>query len=74
MAFYAGAPGWPSVLRAWPPDAVLVPRDAGVLGPFLALPGWRVVYGDDLYVVMARDGAALPFVDRRGVEFVGRLP
>lgn len=73
-AFYAGAPGWADVLRRWPPDVVLVPRDAAVLRPMLGLPGWRVTYGDDLYVLFARTGSRLPFVDRRHVEFVARFP
>ena len=72
--FYAASGGWADVLRAYPTDVILVPRDQPILTPLLSSPGWRVVYGDDLYVLVAREEIALPFTDRRGRTFVGRLP
>jgi hypothetical protein len=73
-AFYGAAPDWAEALAAYPPDVVLVPRHMPIVRLLPAAPGWRVVYGDDLYVLVARDGVELPFVDRRGVSFAGAFP
>jgi len=72
--FYSAAPGWEAVLRAYPTDVVLVPRHFAVLRPLQSLPGWSVVYGDDLYVLVARAELELPYVDRRGTVFHGSFP
>ncbi len=74
FAFYDAAPGWPTMLRRYPTDIVLVPRDARVAQGMATRPGWRVVYADDLYLLVAREGLALPFVDLRGYEIVARFP
>ena len=72
--FYSAAPGWEAVLGRYPTDVVLVPRHFAVLRPLQSLPGWSVVYGDDLYVLVARGELELPFVDRRGMVFRGSFP
>jgi hypothetical protein len=74
LAFFGGAPGWQEVLRTYPTDVVLVPRHVAVVDAIAAAPGWRVVYADDLYLLVARDGVALPFVDRRGQRLSGAFP
>jgi len=74
LAFYGGEPGWLDVLQAFPTDVVLVPRHAAVVDAFAAASGWRVVYVDDAYVLVARDGVALPVVDRRGQRLLGAFP
>ncbi len=74
FGFYAGAPGWERVLRRYPTDLVLLPRDARVVPGMAALAGWRVVYVDDLFLLFARDGLEAPFVDLRGYEIVARFP
>lgn len=72
--FYSAAAGWESVLRAYPTDVVLVPRPSPVLGAMLSLPDWHIVYGDDLYVLIARAGLEMPFVDHRGRAFQASFP
>jgi hypothetical protein len=74
LAFFGGAPSWQEVLRTYPTDVVLVPRHVAVVDAIAAAPGWRVVYADDLYLLVARDGVALPFVDRRGQRLSGAFP
>lgn len=72
--FYGGAEGWYEALSRYPTDVVLVSRESPVVGAMQAAPGWRVVYGDDLYVLVARDGVELPFVDHRGRRFGWAFP
>lgn len=72
--FYSASPGWSSVLRAYPTDVVLVPRDMRAVTAMLSAPGWKVVYGDDLYMLFARADSPLPLVDRRGYTIVASFP
>lgn len=72
--FYAAEEGWSAVLGAHPTDLVLVPRDTPVISWITRLEAWKVVYGDDLYVLVARDDSPLPFVDRRGRSFHAPFP
>jgi hypothetical protein len=39
-----------------------------------ALPGWSLIYEDDAFLLFARSGLALPYVDRRGQDIVGVFP
>lgn len=72
--FYSAAPGWEAVLRAYPTDVVLVPRHFAVVERVQSRAGWKIVYGDDLYVLVARADLDLPFVDRRGTTFDESFP
>ncbi|MCB9596254.1 MAG: hypothetical protein H6719_26260 [Sandaracinaceae bacterium] len=73
-ALYGGEAGWRATLSAYPTDLVLVPRPSAALSLLLTAPGWHVVYGDDLYVLVARPDLELPLVDRRGRVFSSTFP
>ncbi len=83
-ALYAGSSEWPQLLEKYDSDAVLVDQ-ASALRPFLdvfrseaaagpeALPTehrWKFAYEDDAFVVLVKEGSALPRVDRRGQPLV----
>jgi len=71
--FYAGN-GWRSMLDRYPHDLILVERDMPVAPLMRALPGWSLIYEDDAFLLFARSGLALPYVDRRGQDIVGVFP
>lgn len=48
--------GWDQVVRGSPAEYALLPRNA--LTHVQALPGWRLVYQDDVATISARDNAA----------------
>lgn len=66
LAFYAGGPGWDRTLERFPADLVLV-RSTDPVGRLLAeRSGWRHVYRDDAFELLARPGLELPLADSRG--------
>ncbi|MCA9132003.1 MAG: hypothetical protein KDA45_02565 [Planctomycetales bacterium] len=78
--FFRGEGRWWTLLDRYAPDAALVHRQAAVCELLLTvlgqdssakskpskLAGWRVVYEDDSYVLIAPQNSHLPYVDRRG--------
>jgi hypothetical protein len=73
LAFYAARPGWPEFLARYPSDLVLARRDAPIVGAMPAA-SWRLVYQDDVFVLLVRPGLQLPVVDRRGERLEGAFP
>lgn len=75
LDFYHAAPRWRDVLRAMPAaDLVLAERAAPVRERLERDAGWSTVYEDDAWVLLARPGVTLPYLDRRGERIEGRLP
>ena len=83
-ALYSGCAQWPQLLEKYDSDAVLVDQGSA-LRPLLEvfredqcrgsdeLPTqhrWKFVYEDDAFVVLMKDGSAMPTVDRRGEPLV----
>ena len=74
LDFFYAAPDWHAMLERYPHDLVLVERDMPV-GPLMrSQPGWKLVYEDDTFLVFARPGLALPYLDRRGQRIIGSFP
>ena len=68
--FYEAKSGWESVLKQYDHDMLLVPQDAAIRVQVMdergsRLPGWRLVYQDNAYAILARDEFELPYVDCR---------
>jgi hypothetical protein len=85
VRFYSGEEGWQAVLDRYGTDAVLVPsrsplREASVGQRAVkksAWPaGWRLVYRDDGYCLLARHAIAtgLPLADRTGEPIPASFP
>lgn len=72
--FYAARGDWRRTLARHPTDAVLVPSRSDIAAPLEHLEGWSWVYRDDEYLVVARVGANLQRVDRRGRQLSGAFP
>ncbi|MEW5852634.1 MAG: hypothetical protein AB2A00_27870 [Myxococcota bacterium] len=72
--FYDAPTEWQAVLADFPPDVVLVPRNAPVAPHLAGATGWYLTYVDDLYLLFARTGVQLPPEDRQGVHGVGSFP
>ena len=73
-AFYAGTEGWSALLERYPTDLVLVKVSQPLSALLVTRTDWPLVYQDDVFQLFSRPGLALPQVDRRGVEIVGRFP
>jgi hypothetical protein len=73
-AFYDGAPGWRTTLGRYPTDVVLVAATQPIAALLPEAPGWTLVYRDDVYLLFARPGLALPFEDARGRPAEPRFP
>jgi hypothetical protein len=71
--FYEGRPDWLSVLREFPTDAVLIPRDAPI-SRLMQETDWRRVYTDQQFRVYARPGVPLEVQDWGSPSFQGVFP
>ena len=63
--FYEALPGWQAILQAYEHDLILVPRDSPVARLWVdadqpPVQGWQVVYRDESFEMLARDGLELP--------------
>ena len=56
------------------PAILLVHYGSPVLDAMLSLPDWHVVYGDDLYVLIAPVGLETPLADHRERAFQTSFP
>lgn len=76
VALYLGRDGWRATLDRYPTDAVLVPEWSPLDTLLARTPGWKRVYRDDAYSVVARTDVAarLPSVDRSNERIVARFP
>lgn len=74
VAFYRAEPGWERILRRYPTDVVLVPRDSALAGVMPVAGSFARVYRDDGYDLYARHGLDLPRIDRSGTELRDRYP
>ncbi len=64
--FYEAQSGWESVLTKYEHDMILMPQDAAVRVHLIdarssKLPGWKLVYQDNSYAILARDEFELPY-------------
>ena len=74
LAFYAGEPGWDRTLDKFPADLVLVRSTDPVSRLLAEHSGWRCVYQDDAFEVLARPGLELPYADSRGKRIEPLFP
>lgn len=74
VGFLYTGPEWRSMLERYPHDLILVLRDMPIAPLLRTEPGWTLVYEDDAFLLFARPGLALPYVDRRGERIVGSFP
>jgi hypothetical protein len=74
VAFYGAQPTWHAFLERYPSDLVLARRTDAIVAPLEARAEWPLVYEDDAFLLFARPGLSLPYVDRRGERIVGRIP
>jgi hypothetical protein len=74
MDFFDAQDGWKRFLQRYPTDVVLARATAPVVAALTTQTAWTIVYRDDAYVLFARPGLALPFVDDRGHRIVGTFP
>ena len=72
--FYAGGPGWRSLLGQYPTDLVLAATTDPVAELLERQTAWRIAYADDVFRLYARPGLELPIVDRRGERIEARFP
>jgi hypothetical protein len=74
VAFYGARPEWHAFLDRYPSDLVLARRTDPLVVHLRTLGEWPLVYEDDAFLLFARPGLSLPYVDRRGERIVGRIP
>jgi hypothetical protein len=74
VAFYGARPEWHAFLDRYPSDLVLARRTDPVVVHLRTLGEWPLVYEDDAFLLFARPGLSVPYVDRRGERIVGRIP
>jgi hypothetical protein len=71
--FYEARPDWLSVLREYPTDAVVIPKDAPISG-LMQQTDWRSVYTDQQFQVYARPGSLLQVEDWQSTSLRGVFP
>jgi hypothetical protein len=74
MDFYEAKPGWEDLLARYAPDLVLARQTSPVMPLLATQSGWKIVYQDDQYVLLARPGLDLPPTDLRGSAPMGTFP
>jgi hypothetical protein len=72
--FFDARDGWQRLLERYPTDLVLARATVPVVHALATQTAWTIVYRDDAYVLFARPGLALPFVDERDRQIVGTFP